>query len=130
LLCLHTRDNQKKRTLRCVEKIVLRGRRVLPLLQNARAAEKGKRKMFKKMRGVRLPYAKQGLIFFTCLTYAAQPPDIRQKIEENCTNVAGPHRQALFEVLTTQKPIYRISDERHISPNRIYVYRQRFYESW
>jgi len=116
--------------LRGVNTAMLRKKRELLVLQNKRNSGKGAEKMFKKMRSVRLPYARQGLIFFTCLTYAAQPPEIKEKIEEICTDVAGPHRNALFEMITTNKSIYRICDECMISPTQMYFYRKLFYENW
>ena len=39
---------------------------------------------FRKLRGVRLPEEKQGLIRYICLNYADQPEWMKRKIERLC----------------------------------------------
>ena len=39
--------------------------------------------MFKKRRGIRIPYEKQGLIYFNCVNYKDMPEDIQNKILAN-----------------------------------------------
>ena len=79
--------------------------------------------MFKKRRGIRLSYEKQGLICFICLDDPNQPQQIREKID------------ALFELLTSQKGVRsivlrrRIAGEK-ISESRMYDLRKAFYEAW
>lgn len=56
--------------------------------------------MFRKLRGVRLPYNVQGLIYFTCATYRQQDQKTKAKIRELCNSVGGEYAGALFDVLT------------------------------
>lgn len=86
--------------------------------------------MFRKKRGIKLPHDQQGFIYFTCLTYANQPPEIQKKIHNLCMEVAGEYYQALFDVLTTRKGITQIAFEHHVSESQIYKLRKNFYESW
>jgi len=51
--------------------------------------------MFKKRRGIHIPYNKQGLIYFTCMNVADMPEDIQQKILNLCIEVGGADYKAL-----------------------------------
>ncbi len=86
--------------------------------------------MFKKMRGIRLPYDDQGDIFFTCKLYDKKPLDVQQKINNLCTEVGGEHYQALRDVVITHKSIREIAIERHVCETVLYTLRRRFYERW
>lgn len=83
---------------------------------------------FRKLRGVRLPEEKQGLIRYTCLNYASQPEWMRRKIERLCEEYGGEHRRALFEVMTTRKSIAKIAMEYAVSESVLYARRKAFYE--
>ena len=76
--------------------------------------------MFRKLRGVKLPYNTQGYIYFTCVTFSQQPPEIQNKIEQ------------LFEVLTKagQYSVERIATDHFISAATLYRLRRKFYEKW
>jgi len=86
--------------------------------------------VFKKMRGIRLPYTKQGLIYFTCRDYADQPQRVQQKINNLCAEVAGEHYQALRDVVISEKSIQQISLERYVCMTVLYDLRKNFYERW
>lgn len=85
---------------------------------------------FKKRRGINLPYEKQGDIYFTCLNFRDKPPWVQDKIHKLCDTYGGQYREELFEVVTTEKTIRKISMERHVSENELYLLRKRFYEAW
>lgn len=85
---------------------------------------------FKKMRGVKLPYKKQGYIFFLCQNYDELSEDIQMEISLKCDEVAGEYSDALFAVLTTEKSISSIALQYHISESALYRYRKQFYEMW
>lgn len=85
---------------------------------------------FRKLRGVRLPEEKQGLIRYTCLNYGEQPKWKREKIQRLCDACGGEHSRALFEVMTTRKSVTRIAMEYAVSESVLYERRKTFYEAW
>ena len=87
--------------------------------------------MFKKRRGIQLPYNKQGLIYFTCVNIKDMPLDVQEKIINLCNEVGKEHAGVLFEVVTnSSKSIRSLSMEYHISETQLYYYRKKFYEAW
>lgn len=87
--------------------------------------------MFKKRRGIHIPYNKQGLIYFTCMNANDMPEDVRRKILNLCIEVSGEHYKALYAVLTDDtKNIHSVAMEFHISETQLYLYRKNFYEKW
>ena len=87
--------------------------------------------MFKRKRGIYLPYNRQGLIYFTCMNIKSQPKETQEKIKSLCTYVAGDDSPALLELLTNdRKSVLSISLERYIPEKRLYAYRKEFYELW
>ncbi len=87
--------------------------------------------MFKKRRGIKLPYNKQGLIYFTCVNYKDMPEDVQNKIINLCNEVGKQHADVLFAVVTnSSKSIRSLSIEYHISEMSLYRYRKKFYEAW
>lgn len=87
--------------------------------------------MFKKRRGIRLSYNKQGLIYFTCMNIKDMPDDVKQKILNLCIEVSGQHYKALYTMLTDDsKNIHVIAMDFHISETQLYFYRKKFYENW
>lgn len=87
--------------------------------------------MFKKRRGIHIPYEKQGLIYFACVNYNDMPEDVQNKISDLCNEVGKEYADVLFEVVTNSKRSIRsISLEFHVSESLLYRYRKRFYETW
>ena len=87
--------------------------------------------MFKKKKSIKLPYIKQGLIYFTCINYKDLPNEVQEKISNLCFLVAGEDYAALFELLTDRyKGLELIASEHYISERRLSDYRKRFYESF
>lgn len=85
---------------------------------------------FKKLRGVGLPEEKQGLIRYTCLTYAEQPKWIQNKIERLCTEQGGVYYCALREVMCGRASIPDIAERNHMAERTLYDLRKAFYEAW
>lgn len=85
---------------------------------------------FKKMRGVKLSEAAQGLIRYTCLTYGAQEKGIQAKIDTLCEKICPEDPEALKEVMCTHKGIRTIAVDHFISERTLYRRRKEFYESW
>lgn len=85
---------------------------------------------FKKIRGVALPEEKQGMVRFTCLTYADQPKRIQEKIQRLCDECGGAYSAALREVMCSRKSIVAIAQAHYVSESSLYRMRKEFYEGW
>lgn len=87
--------------------------------------------MFKKRRGIHIPYNKQGLIYFTCMNIKDMPEDVQQKILNLCVEVGKEDYKALYEVLTNDnKSVLSVSLEYFLSEKKLYRLRKEFYEKW
>ena len=87
--------------------------------------------MFKKRRGIKIPYNKQGLIYFTCVNHKDMPEHIEEKIKSLCDEVGKEYSQVLFKVVTdSTRSVRSLALEYHISERQLYHYRKKFYESW
>lgn len=87
--------------------------------------------MFKKKRGIKLNYNRQGLIYFTCMNIHKQPRDIQERIMALCDQIAGEDGRALFELLTNdRKSVLSVSMEYIVPEKKLYTYRKEFYEKW
>lgn len=87
--------------------------------------------MFKKRRGIHIPYNKQGLIYFTCMNIEEMPKETQQKILNLCIDIGGEYYKALYELLTDDsRNIHGISMKYHISETQLYLHRKKFYENW
>ena len=87
--------------------------------------------MFKKRRGIHIPYNEQGLIYFVCMNVKKMPVEVQNKILNLCIEVAGQDYKALYEVMTNDnKSILSISIEYFINEKRLYKMRKEFYEKW
>lgn len=87
--------------------------------------------MFKKRKGVHIPYNKQGLIYFTCVNVKDMPEEVQNKILNLCIEVAGEDYKALYEVMTNdKKSVLSISLEYFLSEKKLYRLRKEFYEKW
>lgn len=87
--------------------------------------------MFKKRRGVHVPYNKQGLIYFTCVNYKDMPEEVQRKILNMCMEIGGGDYRALFELVTNDsKSVLSVSLEYFINEKRLYKMRKAFYENW
>ena len=87
--------------------------------------------VFRKRRGIHIPYNKQGLIYFICLNVKDMPIDIQQRISSLCSDIGGQYSQALYAMLTdSNESVRSISVKFHISETQLYFYRKKFYEKW
>lgn len=86
--------------------------------------------MFRKMRGSKLPYMRQGLIYFVCQNFRDMPPEVQQRIVNLCLQCGGQHYQALFEAVTTQRSMLKISMDHYIDESWLYQLRLRFFAHW
>ena len=87
--------------------------------------------MFKKRRGIHIPYEQQGLIYFTCVNHKDMPDEIQDKIQRLCQEVGKEYADVLYKVVTDNKRSIRsLAIEYHISERQLYHYRKKFYEAW
>ena len=85
---------------------------------------------FKKLRGVKMPEEKQGLIRYTCLNFRDANDRTKKKIERLCDTCGGAYSHALFEVMTTRRSITAIGLDHAVSESVLYRMRKAFYEAW
>lgn len=87
--------------------------------------------MFKKRRGIHIPYNKQGLIYFICINVDDMPEYIQKKILNLCIEIGKEDYKALYEVMTNEdKSILSISLEFYVNEKKLYRMRKEFYEKW
>lgn len=87
--------------------------------------------MFKKRRGIDVPYEKQGLIHFICVNVKDMPEYVQQKILNLCIEIGGEDYNALYELLTNNnKSVLNISLEYYLNEKKLYQMRKEFYEKW
>lgn len=86
--------------------------------------------MFKKLRSVKIPYIRQGLIYFTCVNYNIQPEHVKQKILNTCMEAGGKYYQALFDMMIHGRTATAVSCDHYISEATAIRIRKKFYETW
>ena len=87
----------------------------------------------KKIRSLKMSYAKQQTIFRTCQNYISLPLEKQNRIKRLCREVVRGNDddfRALFAVLTTGKSIRCIAFEHYMSERKLYYLRKQFYEKW
>lgn len=87
--------------------------------------------IFRKLRGVNLPYREQGLIWFTCVNYDRQTKETKEKIKRLCKKYGGEHEKALFVFLTRENvSIPWIEQNYYVSAPTLYKRRAKFFNGW
>lgn len=87
--------------------------------------------MFKKRRGIKMPYNEQGLIYFTCMNIKCLSEEEQQIILNLCREVAGEYAEALYTMLTDDtKNVHAVARLYFTSESLLYLYRRRFYERY
>ena len=86
--------------------------------------------MFKKMRGIKLDYYKQGLIYFVCRNYTFQSEMVKNRVLSLCESIGKEYSKALFEMVTMHHSVQRIAIRYYTSTSNLYRLRKKFYESW
>ena len=88
-------------------------------------------KTFRKMRGIKLSYEKQGIIYFTLQNICEQPLEIRNKVKALCDKVAGADSKALYIFLTSNiDTAQSVSLKYYIAERKLYQFRKEFYMEW
>lgn len=89
---------------------------------------------FRKMRGIKLPYRRQGQIYFTLLNYDSQPVEVRRRIDAKLREAAG--GDAAYEaalrrwVIREGESLTVIAQRYGVSERQMYYLRKKLYESW
>lgn len=87
--------------------------------------------IFRKLRGVNLPYRQQGLLWFMCTNFDRQPKEIKARIRKLCKECGGEHEKALFVLLTRENvSIPWIEQNYYVSARTLYRRRVEFFERW
>lgn len=85
---------------------------------------------FRRLRGVPLPYEKQGQIYFTCLNYETAHKYTKMKIDKLCDSAGGEYSPALRELLMEGKTVPEIATKYYICQETLNNCRKRFYMMW
>ena len=83
------------------------------------------------MRSVKIPYKRQGLIYFLGLNFDVQDETTKDKILKLCGEVGGVHSAALLEVVRrgAMGPEFSEVAKRHfMDEGALYKLRRRYYE--
>lgn len=86
--------------------------------------------MFRKYKGMRLTYDKQGYIYFFCRNFSALSPENKRRVTDACARIAGEEADVLLALLTGRKSARHLSLTRYISEGRLYRWRREFFESF
>ncbi len=87
--------------------------------------------MFRKYKGINIPYSKQGLIYFICINIKDMPDNVQQEILNLCIEIGKEDYKALYDILTNcNKSIISISLEHCVSEKKLYKMRKKFYEKF
>lgn len=82
---------------------------------------------FRYRPSIRLPYERQGLIYFVSRNYEGQSQRIREKIEQSCKAAAGENWRALFRYVTTDVGMVNVCQEFHVSESTLFRAVQKYY---
>ena len=83
---------------------------------------------FRYKRGIPVPYARQGYIYFKSLRYSGLPVKEQERIRRLCDCVGGNNGQALLEHVTTGEAGKSVCQRHYIaSPTTLYRALKRYY---
>lgn len=85
---------------------------------------------FRYKKGIRVPYRRQGLIYFLCRNVDRLPPEKRKKLKRLCNEAAGEYSAALWAYLTTEKTAVAVCMEFYLSQETLFRVQKRFYENF
>lgn len=91
------------------------------------------RNEFRKMKGLKLSYERQGMIFFTLRNYEIQTEKIKGKIDQKIREAARGEihtEQALREWCILGESVIESALRHNIDATALYRARKRLYESW
>lgn len=84
---------------------------------------------FRYKYGLRVPYQKQGYIYFKSLRYNLLPAQEQERIRALCARAGGHNADALLEHVTTGEPVKDVCKRHYIaSTTTLYRAINRYYE--
>ena len=86
--------------------------------------------MFRFKAGIKVPYSRQGYIYFTSLRFKELSEEKQNKIRQLCRECGGQYRKALFTAVTTETPRDIICDRYYISKETLKRILRQYYESF
>ena len=84
--------------------------------------------MFRFKKSIKVPYKRQGYIYFTSLRYDELDKEKQRKIRMLCRECAGVYSKALFKAVTTETSVDFICDTHYISKTKLYRMMREYYE--
>lgn len=89
---------------------------------------------FKAIRGLRMPYRRQGRIYFTLVNYDELPETAKKRIDRLISDAAGGDR-AYIEALRAwllhdDADVRRVSAEHYVSISTLCRMREKVYRAW
>lgn len=89
---------------------------------------------FKAQRGLKMPYRRQGQIYFTLVNYAELPRTQQEKIDRLIADAAGGDRAYIGALrdwlLRDNSNVQRVSVEHFVSIQTLCRMREKIYKSW
>ena len=86
--------------------------------------------VFRKNRTLKIPYWKQGYIYFVSRKYNDLRFYQQEWIEEHCKEIGGEHWQAIFDYVTTDMSATAICIKYYISESTLHRLVKRYYEEF
>lgn len=84
--------------------------------------------MFKKRRGIKIPYNRQGLVYFACMDVKNMSQEEVDKIKQICSDIAGENAEALYTLVTDDSlTVEGVANRFFMSTTNLYKFRMRFY---
>ena len=85
---------------------------------------------FRYKYGVKVPYHRQGYIYFVSRSYKELPKVKRERIEGHCRRVGGEYWKALFDFVTKDIGAVAICNRHYISSATLERMVRRYYEEF
>ena len=85
---------------------------------------------FRKLKGIKLPYHRQGYFYFLCKNTDIAPPEDVKRLKEICAEIAGENEQALYIFLTTGRSAVSVAMQFYIRENNLYQWRRCAIYRW
>lgn len=87
--------------------------------------------MFKRFRSIRVPYKKQGLIYFLCVNIKEMSRETQDAVLSLCLELGGEDYKALYEFITNEsRNAYGVAQKYFVNEKKLYRLRKEFYEEW
>ena len=83
--------------------------------------------MFRKFKGIKLSYDRQGIIFFTLKNYNRLPKETQKKIIELCKQAAGDTWRELFMLVCKNETVQSVSMKTYLNEKHLQRARARLY---